>query len=116
MLSSRHSKKANKDVADATFKDIAIGHVYTSCANEVDTISMFQCHVKLLFYVYTSTGYIFKNLKILMNYVLVSYTTIATFRMTKYGQECMFDFYKWPASENDFPKLRTLVILFKEKK
>ena len=53
---------------------------------------MFQCRVKLLFYVYKSTSYIFKHLQILINYVLVSCTTAATLQMTKYGEEFMFDF------------------------
>ena len=56
--------------------------------NEIDMISMYQCHIKLLFYVYTSTGFFctsFKFLRIMnnelwvMDYVLVSYTTTSTF-------------------------------------
>ena len=75
---------------------------------------MFQYDIKLLCNLYTSAGYIFKNLQILINNVLVSCTTAATFRMTKDGEEYMFDFYKWPISENDFAKLRILAAIFKE--
>lgn len=75
---------------------------------------MFQYDIKLLCNLYTSAGYIFKNLQILINNVLVSCTTASTFRMTKDGEEYMFDFYKWPISENDFAKLRILAAIFKE--
>ena len=94
-------------------KDIAIGHVHESCVNKIDTISMFQCHIKLLFYVYTSTGYICKNLQIILNYVLRFLHHNSNW-MSKYGEECMFEFYKWPVSENDFVKLGNLVIVIKE--
>ena len=30
-------------------KGIAIGHVHESCVNKIDTISKFQCHIKLFF-------------------------------------------------------------------
>ena len=61
---------------------------------------MFQYDIKLLCNLYTSAGYIFKNLQILINNVLVSCTTAATFWMTKDGEEYMFDFYKWPISDS----------------
>ena len=77
-----------------SFKGVVIGNVHASCANEIDAISMLQCHIKLLVYNYTPKGYICKNLQIFINYVLVSYTTAAHFQMTKYSEEYMFEIYK----------------------